>query len=667
MAVLPEISGPTDLRRLNLEQLRELADEIRQFLIDHVSATGGHLGPNLGVVELTLALHRVFDSPDDPILFDTGHQSYVHKLLTGRQAAFASLRQAGGLSGYPARAESEHDWMENSHASTALSWGTGLAQGFRLRHDPNTVVVVVGDGALTGGMAWEALNNISVHPELRLVIVVNDNGRSYAPTRGGLARHLSVLRTDQRYEQFLDAIKQTVQAVPGVGGPAYDLLHGLKTGVKDILAPQGLFSDLRLKYAGPIDGHDLAALEQVLQQAKAFHGPVMVHCLTEKGRGFEAAENHQADRFHAVGRIDSTTGQPLRTASGPSWTEVFAQELTDLGAEFHDLVAISAAMVEPVGLGPFALAWPERTFDVGIAEQHAVASAAGLATAGFHPVVALYSTFLNRGFDQLLMDVGLHRLGVTFVLDRAGLTGPDGPSHHGVWDMAMASLVPGLRLAVPRDQTRLRQALRQAVACDDHPTVVRYPRGRVTDDLPPVEVRDGLDVLFQSGCDTGVLIVGYGPLAQVAVAAGRRLAGQGRSVTVVDPVWALPVKTGLVALASTAEVVISLEDGIDSGGLGQSLTAALADAGWAQPVRRLAIRAGFVPQGKRAQLLAEAGLTADQVVALAEAELVSDRSREGLADRLGQEIALPAASPQTLELAPDGSAVVTVGLPGQSA
>ncbi|MDR1387989.1 MAG: 1-deoxy-D-xylulose-5-phosphate synthase [Propionibacteriaceae bacterium] len=617
MAFLPEVSDPSDLRQLSLDQLRELAAEIRRFLIDQVSATGGHLGPNLGVVELTLALHRVFDSPHDPILFDTGHQSYVHKLLTGRREGFTRLRQAGGLSGYPARAESEHDWMENSHASTALSWGAGLAQGFRLRHDPNTVVVVVGDGALTGGMAWEALNNISVQSDLRLVIVVNDNGRSYAPTRGGLARHLSVLRTDQRYEHLLGAIKQTVQAAPLLGGPAYDLLHGLKTGVKDILAPQGMFSDLNLKYAGPIDGHDLAALEQVLHQAKAFHGPVMVHCLTEKGRGFAAAEEHHEDRFHAVGRIDATTGQPLQAAVGPTWTEIFAQEMTTLGRDFRDLVAISAAMVEPVGLGPFARAWPERTFDVGIAEQHAVASAAGLATAGFHPVVALYSTFLNRGFDQLLMDVGLHRLGVTFVLDRAGLTGPDGPSHHGVWDMALVGLVPGLRLAVPRDLTRLRQALRQALACDDHPTVVRYPRGEAPAELAPIALQDGVEVLFQSGPGVGALIVGYGPLAQVAVEAGRDLARQGRSVTVVDPVWALPIAAGLVALAGAAEVVVSLEDGVDSGGLGQRLAAAVADAGHSTPVRRAAIRSGFVPQGERDQLLAELGLTVDQVVALA--------------------------------------------------
>jgi 1-deoxy-D-xylulose-5-phosphate synthase len=630
MPWLPTIEGPADLRPLTLDQLADLAQEIRTFLIEHVAATGGHLGPNLGVVELTLALHRVFDSPADPILFDTGHQAYVHKLLTGRQDGFDTLRQSGGLSGYPSRAESEHDWIENSHASVALSWGCGLAEGLRLRRDPHTVVVVVGDGALTGGMAWEAINNIAVQTDLRLVIVVNDNGRSYAPTHGGLAERLSVLRTDQRYEHFLDTVKQTVQAAPLVGGPAYDLLHGMKTGIKDILAPQGLFSDLGIKYAGPIDGHDLGALERLLQQAKGFGGPVIVHCITEKGRGFEAAENHDADRFHAIGHIDAVTGESLECQTGPGWTDVFGAEMVKLGEEFADVVALSAAMVEPVGLGPFARAFPDRLFDVGIAEQHAVASAAGLASVGYHPVVAVYATFLNRAFDQVLLDVGLHSLGVTFVLDRAGLTGPDGPSHHGIWDLALFGLVPGLSMAAPRDEPRLKAVIREAVACDDHPTVIRYPKGELPPELPAIATREGIDILLATGqaadapaaatwedLRSDVVIVGYGSLAEIAVQAGRRLAEQGWAVTVVDPVWVLPIHPALIELARPARVVVTLEDGIAAGGLGQRFEAALAEAGVDTPVRSGAVPHEFVAQGCRAGALQEAGLTADHAVGLA--------------------------------------------------
>ncbi|MDR1450559.1 MAG: 1-deoxy-D-xylulose-5-phosphate synthase [Propionibacteriaceae bacterium] len=618
MPLLPKIGGPADLHSLSLAQLSELASEIRAFLIQQVSATGGHLGPNLGVVELTIALHRSFDSPADPILFDTGHQAYVHKLLTGRQAAFGTLRQPGGLSGYPSRAESEHDWIEHSHASAALSWGYGLAEAFRLRQDPHTVVVVVGDGALTGGMAWEAVNNIAVQPDLRLVIVVNDNGRSYAPTHGGLAQLLSGMRTDQRYEHLLDTIKHTVQATPLVGGPAYDLLHGMKTGLKDILAPQGMFSDLGIKYAGPIDGHDLAALERVFQQAKGFGGPVIVHCITEKGRGFKAAEAHAADRFHAVGHIDAVTGEPLDSQAGPGWTEVFAEEMVCLGGEFADVVAVSAAMVEPVGLEPFGRAFPDRLFDVGIAEQHAVAAAAGLASAGYHPVVAFYATFLNRAFDQVLFDIGLHSLGVTFVLDRAGLTGPDGPSHHGLWDLALLGLVPGLAVAAPRDEVRLRAAIRQAVACDDHPTAIRFPKGELPAELPAVGSAGGVDLLLGGERPADVLLVGCGPLAATAQAAGRRLADQGWSVVVADPLWVLPICPALVELARPARLVVTLEDGVDAGGVGERLAAVLAAAGVAAAVRCCAVPLAYVPQCRRDEALAAAGLTADHVIELAE-------------------------------------------------
>jgi len=628
MAWLPTINGPEDIRRLTLDEAGELAQEIRQFLIERVSATGGHLGPNLGVVELTLALHRVVESPADPIIFDTGHQAYVHKLVTGRRGLFPTLRQPGGLSGYPRRGESAHDWVENSHASVALSWATGLAEGFRLKGDPHTVVAVVGDGALTGGLAWEALNNISVLEDLRLLIVVNDNGRSYAPTSGGLAYHLSRLRiehltrlrTDQRYEPALDFIKHTVKAAPLVGRPAYDVLHGVKTGLKDILAPQGLFADLGLKYVGPIDGHDLAALERAFHQAKGFHGPIIVHCLTEKGRGCAAAENNEVDRFHAVDPMNAVTGEPLRRAQGPTWTDVFGDEIEALGHSFADVVALSAAMVEPVGLGGFARAFPDRVFDVGIAEQHAVASAAGLATAGYHPVVACYASFLGRAFDQVLFDVGLHGAGVTLVLDRAGVTGPDGPSHHGLWDLAWLSLVPGLAVAVPRDGPRLRAALRAAVAVDDHPTAIRYPKGELPRDLPPVdgvECVEGVDILLGGAEPAEILLIGYGPLAHVAVEAGRRLALSGRAVTVADPVWAIPVPTGLVELARSARVVVTLEDGVVQGGLGQQLAAALDRAGLRAAVRPCGLPLAYLAQGDRSALLAEAGLTTDHVVAVA--------------------------------------------------
>ncbi|WP_181789636.1 1-deoxy-D-xylulose-5-phosphate synthase, partial [Streptomyces phytophilus] len=472
MSLLESIGGPRDLKALPPERLDELAGEIREFLIHAVARTGGHLGPNLGVVELTLALHRVFDSPADRILWDTGHQSYVHKLLTGRQD-FSGLRGKGGLSGYPSRAESEHDVIENSHASTVLGWADGLAKANEVRGSGDHVVAVIGDGALTGGMAWEALNNIAAARDRPLVIVVNDNERSYSPTIGGLADHLATLRTTDGYERFLSWGKELLDRTPVVGKPLYDSLHGAKKGFKDAFAPQGMFEDLGLKYVGPVDGHDTAAVESALRRAKRFHGPVLVHCLTEKGRGYQPALDDEADRFHTVGVMDPFTCEPVAPPGAPSWTSVFSDELVRIGAEREDVVAITAAMLHPTGLAAFAAAYPGRTWDVGIAEQHAAVSAAGLATGGLHPVVAVYATFLNRAFDQVLMDVALHRCGVTFVLDRAGVTGPDGASHHGMWDMSILQVVPGLRIAAPRDADQLRAQLREAVAVDDAPTVVR--------------------------------------------------------------------------------------------------------------------------------------------------------------------------------------------------
>lgn len=629
MSLLESIGGPRDIRNLSRSQLEGLATEIRSFLVSNVSRTGGHLGPNLGVVELTLAIHRVFDSPHDPIIFDTGHQSYVHKIVTGRQGLFPTLRHKDGLSGYPNRAESEHDWVESSHASAALSWGEGMAKAFRLKGEDRTVVVLVGDGALTGGMSWEALNNIAVEDHLKLVIVVNDNGRSYTPTIGGLALQMQGLRTDPRYEQTLDLLKRVVTGAPLVGRPAYDLLHGFKKGLKDILAPQSLFSDLGLKYVGPIDGHDIGAVETALQQARNFDSPVIVHCMTTKGKGFLAAEQHEQDRFHAVGEIDEHTGEPLSSVHATTWTDVFSDEIVALGKADERIVGITAAMLHPVGLAAFAAEFPDRTFDVGIAEQHATASAAGLAMAGLHPVVAVYSTFLNRAFDQVLMDVALHRLGVTFVLDRAGVTGPDGASHHGMWDCSMLGMVPGLQLAAPRDETRLREALRHAVGVDDAPTVVRYGKDAIPADIPTLRQVYGMDVLFESDQRPRVLLVGVGPFAELAVAAARRLDAQGIGSTVVDPVWSLPVNAGLAQLAREHELVVTVEDALVVGGIGSEISQAVRDAGVTTPTRELGIPKRFLPHASRQEVLGELGLT-DRDVARTITEIIAGLDVESL-------------------------------------
>lgn len=632
--LLSAIRSPQDLRDLTTDQLEELTLEIRSFLIEQVCQTGGHLGPNLGVIELTLAIHRVFDSPRDPIVFDTGHQSYVHKILTGRQDQFPNLRQRHGLSGYPSPEESAHDWVANSHASTALSYADGLAKAIRLQRQPGTVVAVVGDGSLTGGMAWEALNNIAASDDLPLVVVINDNGRSYTPTVGGVARHLAGLRTNPRYEQILELVKRNVSRAPLVGNTAYDILHGIKIGLKDVLAPQGLFSDLGLKYVGPVDGHDIAAVERALRQAKQFGGPVLVHCITRKGNGFKAAEDHEEDRFHAVGKINAKTGEALAGASGQNWTEAFSEELLRLGSVDDRVVAITAAMVYPTGLHRFANAFPERCFDVGIAEQHAVTSAAGLAMGGLHPVVAVYSTFLNRAFDQVLMDVALHKCGVTFVLDRAGITGPDGASHHGMWDMSVLQVVPGLHLAAPRDATRLREALAESLAIEDAPSVIRFPKDQVPADLPTVAPLDGADLLLRTE-QPRVLVIGIGPLAETAVAVGQRLSDQGIGVTVVDPVWALPINAALSTLAAGHDLVITIEDNGVVGGYGARLAQELRSAGVHTPFREFGIPQEFLPHGSRAELLDEIGLTPQHIAryaveAIARSDELVGRTAEAL-------------------------------------
>ncbi|MFF8614221.1 1-deoxy-D-xylulose-5-phosphate synthase [Streptomyces sp. NPDC015350] len=624
MTILENVRGPHDLKALDEARLGELADDIRKFLIQAVARTGGHLGPNLGVVELSIALHRVFDSPVDRILWDTGHQSYVHKLLTGRQD-FSKLRGKGGLSGYPCREESAHDVIENSHASTVLGWADGIAKAHRVLGRDDHVVAVIGDGALTGGMAWEALNNIAAARDRPLVIVVNDNERSYAPTIGGLADHLATLRTTDGYERFLSWGKGVLRQTPVIGPTLYESLHGAKKGFKDAFAPQGMFEDLGLKYVGPVDGHDIAAVESALRRAKRFHGPVLVHCITEKGRGYPPALHDEADRFHTVGAMDPLTCAPLAPPGGPSWTSVFGDEIALIGAERPDVVAVTAAMLDPVGLTRFAEAFPDRIWDVGIAEQHAVVSAAGLATAGLHPVVAVYATFLNRAFDQLLMDVALHGCGVTFVLDRAGVTGPDGPSHNGMWDMSVLQVVPGLRIAAPRDADQLRAQLREAVAVDDAPTVVRFPKESVGEPVPALDRIGAMDVLHRAD-DPDVLLVAVGALAPVCLGAADLLAGGGIRCTVVDPRWVKPVDGELPPLAARHRLVAVVEDNSRAGGVGSAVGQALRDAGVDVPLRTFGIPEQFLAHGKRAEVLADIGLTPVEIAGRISAALAAGKA-----------------------------------------
>ncbi|MER8029275.1 1-deoxy-D-xylulose-5-phosphate synthase [Streptomyces bauhiniae] len=619
MTILESIRGPRDLKALSQDDLGELSGEVREFLVEAVSRTGGHLGPNLGVVELTIALHRVFESPVDRIVWDTGHQSYVHKLLTGRQD-FSKLRGKGGLSGYPSREESEHDIVENSHASTSLGWADGLAKAHQVLGERGHVVAVIGDGALTGGMAWEALNNIAAAKDRPLIIVVNDNERSYAPTIGGLANHLATLRTTDGYEQVLAWGKAALQRTPVVGGLLYEAAHGAKKGFKDAFAPQGMFEDLGLKYVGPIDGHDIGAVESALRRAKRFHGPVLVHCLTEKGRGYPPALAHEEDHFHTVGVMDPLTCAPLSPVGGPSWTSVFGEEIVRIGEEREDVVAITAAMLHPVGLGPFAARFPDRVWDVGIAEQHAAVSAAGLATGGVHPVVAVYATFLNRAFDQLLMDVALHRCGVTFVLDRAGVTGVDGASHNGMWDMSILQVVPGLRIAAPRDAAQLRAQLREAVAVDDAPTLVRFPKESVGPEIPALGHVGGMDVLHRDD-EPDVLLVAVGVMAPVCLQVASLLGARGLNCTVVDPRWVKPVDPALPELAARHRLVAVVEDNSRAGGVGSAVALALGDADVDVPVRRFGIPEQFLAHAKRSEVLADIGLTPVEIAGRISASL----------------------------------------------
>jgi 1-deoxy-D-xylulose-5-phosphate synthase len=625
--LLESIDGPEDLKGLSQDQLAVLASEIRDVLIETVTRTSGHLGPNLGVVELTIALHRVFNSPRDRIIFDTGHQAYVHKLLTGRAAEFGTLRQRGGLSGYPSRAESEHDLVENSHASTSLSYADGMAKAYTLRGEDRTVVAVIGDGALTGGMAWEALNNIAVAKDSRLVVVVNDNGRSYQPTIGGVAAHLASVRVSQRYENVLDYIKTTVSRAPLFGSPLYGALHGMKKGMKDFLQPQVLFEDLGIKYVGPIDGHDEAMTEQALRRAAQYGGPVLVHVITRKGFGYPLAEQNEEDCLHQV----PAAAKPSAAATPKqSWTDVFAQAMLGVGASRPDVVGITAAMLHPTGLAPFAAAYPGRVYDVGIAEQHAMTSAAGLAMGGLHPVVAVYATFLNRAFDQLLMDVALHQLPVTVVLDRAGVTGPDGASHNGMWDGSILQVVPGLRIAAPRDGSRIAELLTEAVDIADGPTVLRFPKGAVGAEVEAIGKLGGMDVLAKTGAD--VLLLGAGPMAAMSVQVAERLADHGIGCTVVDPRWTKPVDEAVVDAALACKIVVVVEDNGRAGGFGDAVSRLLRDHDVDVPVKTFGLPLRFLAHGSREEVLEEVGLT-PQHLARQITEAVARRAPEPAGDR----------------------------------
>lgn len=607
------IQSPEDLRGMSPAQLDQLASDIREFLIEKVSRTGGHLGPNLGVVELTIAVHRVFQSPRDVVLFDTGHQSYVHKILTGRADQFDLLRQRDGISGYPNRRESEHDVIENSHASTALSWADGVSRGFSLTgQSQRHVVAVVGDGALTGGMSWEALNNLSPESDRNLVIVVNDNERSYSPTIGGLATYLTTLRASKEYERILGRGKRMLHNTPVVGKYIYGTLHGMKKGIKDMVAPQGMFEDLGFKYLGPIDGHDIAAMEKTLQMAKEFGSPVIVHAITEKGRGYTPALEDIAEKFHAVGIVDPVTGKPVK-ASAPSWTNVFSEEITQIGRDNSKVVAITAAMLGPTGLDKFAQNFPDRTIDVGIAEQHAVTSAAGLAYAGMHPVIAIYSTFLNRAFDQLLLDVALHNAGVTFVLDRAGITGDDGPSHHGIWDLALTGIVPHMRVGAPRDGARLKEVLRECVEISHAPSMVRFPKGAVPADIPAIERVAGVDILHRFASKK-VLLISVGAMAGMAIEVAQIAHEQSIEITVVDPVWVKPISPTVISMCGEYSTVVVLEDGIKHAGIASAISESLREAGINCSLHSIGVPLEFIEHSKRNEILDDLEITPAAIV-----------------------------------------------------
>jgi 1-deoxy-D-xylulose-5-phosphate synthase len=643
MGILENINGPADLKGLSHKQLLELAQEVRDFLIAKVAKTGGHLGPNLGVVETTIAIHKVFDSPSDSIVFDTGHQSYVHKILTGRKD-FDMLRQKNGLAGYPQRSESEHDIVESSHASSSLSWADGIAKAYKLtEQNDRYVIAVVGDGALTGGMTWEALNNITDDNDRKLVIVVNDNGRSYAPTIGGLARYLNGIRTEKFYKKLYRLSKKVFFKFGTIGRMAYSTIRGAGKGLLGSFAPKGMFPNLDLKYIGPVDGHDLHAMEAALLQAKKYANPVIVHAITQKGKGYDPAVSDEADQFHAVGQIDPDTGKSVDSQGQRSWTAVFSDEIVEIAGRDSSVVGITAAMLIPVGMHKFAAKYPDRVFDVGIAEQHAVASAAGMAFGGLHPVVAVYATFMNRAFDQVLMDVALHKAGVTFVLDRAGVTGPDGASHHGMWDLAMLQIVPGIQIASPRDELRLKEQLSEAVSIHNAPTVIRFSKGAVAKELPALRrLDDGVDVLHESP-SKDVLILTVGPMAEIGMQVAKMLADQGIGATVVDPRWVIPVPKSIVKMAADHRLVVTIEDGIRVGGIGTRVRQDLRAAQIDTALSEIGLPDEFLEHASRNEILERVGLTAQSI------------SREIVAQVLGSRVphARPVPAEQPLSDRPE--------------
>ena len=625
MSELEKVKTPRDLDALNPAQLKQLCEDIRANLITAVSKTGGHLGPNLGIVETTVAIHRVFDSPSDSIIFDTGHQSYVHKLLTGR-TDLSSLRKKDGIAGYPQRSESIHDIVESSHASSSLSWADGISKAYKLTGQKDRhVVAVIGDGALTGGMAWEALNNISDDNDRNLVIVVNDNGRSYAPTIGGLARYLNDVRTAKNYRRLYRLSKKAFDRMGLVGRLLYSAVRGAGKGLLATFAPKGIFPNLDIKYIGPVDGHDLVAMEQALRQAKNYTGPVIVHAITQKGYGFNPAVLDENDQFHAVGKIDPYTGESLEDSSSETWTGVFGDEILSIADKREDIIGITGAMLIPVGLNKFAKKHPDRVFDVGIAEQHAVAAAAGLAFGGLHPVVAIYATFINRAFDQVLMDVALHKAGVTFVLDRAGVTGPDGASHHGMWDLAILQVVPGIRIAAPRDAETLREELNEAVLVKDAPTVLRFSKGSVGSPIKAVRrTQDGVDILSEAP-SKDVLLLCVGSMASVGLEVSTLLAAQGIGATVIDPRWVVPVAQSVIDLAAKHRLVVTIEDGIKVGGIGtrvrQDMRAAQVDTA----LNEVGLPDEFLEHASRAEIMERVGLTAQSISHDIVAQVVGSR------------------------------------------
>ncbi|MHB8680578.1 MAG: 1-deoxy-D-xylulose-5-phosphate synthase [Acidimicrobiales bacterium] len=627
--LLEAIDDPSSLRNLSYSQLQQLAAEIRGFIVDTVTTTGGHLGSNLGVVELTLALHRVFDSPRDVILWDTGHQAYVHKLLTGRRDAFGTLRQAGGLSGYPSRQESPHDWVENSHASTALSYAQGFAEGFRLSGDADRrVVAVVGDGSLTGGMAYEALNNLG-HARSRVVIVLNDNGRSYAPTVSRLSEGLTHLRLNPSYVSARERARKVLRRLPGIGGFAYSSVHGLTSAVREIVTPHRFFETLGIRYAGPLDGHDIAGMEQALARATNWDGPILVHVLTQKGRGYAPAEEDDVQRLHDF-KVQATQSTPSAPVAPVSYTDAFTCAVLRAAEEHPELYAITAAMPGPTGLLPFEAAHPERFLDVGIAEQHAVTAAAGMAMAGLRPVVAVYSTFFARAFDQANLDVGLHGLPVVFVLDRAGITGDDGPSHHGVLDLALTLAIPGMTVFAPSSAQEVDVMLDEALRLPG-PSAIRFPKtpARQASDGA---VGSGLTARLVRRGDGSVCILAVGKLVEAAEEAAGKLATDGIDATVWDVRVVSPPDPAMLADAAAHGLVVTVEDGVRVGGAGSFLVDAIRRQpdldGPMPPVRLLGVPRAYVPHGKPDAILVDLGLDGPGIADAVTEALTVERRRE---------------------------------------